>query len=249
MFNIDSLNEDEIIEIAKHMGYDSKKPNELNKYKTIISKMEPWDISRNLFFGRGIFMRDIIEWLLKNETAAREIYETAAEIFHEDECFNEFLKLLAEDEALHVRIMETAFAFFRKKTVPIEETILLDHDTRSRIDLHIAHIQKDIETGHLNKKAMIKYIIDAEHSEWNHFFMYVINTLKNECPEFATVGPKLQHHLSRIDRYMESTGENKEWIDAFRVLKPVWDEHILIVDDSPVITEMLSEFLSRVGKC
>jgi len=247
MFNIDRLNEDEIIEIAQNMGYDPKNPNELGKFKTIISKMDLWDISRILFFGRGIFMRDIIEWLLKNEKAALEIYETAAVIFREDGQFSEFLKSLAEDEALHVRIMGTAFDFFQKKTAIIEEAILLDLDTRNRIDRHIEHIQKIIETGNLSKKAMTEYIIDSEYSEWNNLFLYVVNTLKNESLEFSTVVPKLQHHLRRIDRYIETTGEKIESIDSFRALKPVWEEQILIVDDTPAIAELLSSLLGRLG--
>src|SRR3990172_2554673 len=199
MFNIDRLNEDEIIEVAQNMGYDPNKPKELIKYKTIISQMNQWDVSRILFFGRGIFMREIIEWLLRNEEAALKIYETAAEFFREDNLFSEFLKALAEDEALHVRIMGTALNFFRKKTGPIEEAILLDLDTRSRIDRQIAQIQGIIEMGNLSKKAMTEYIINVERSEWNKLFLYVVNTLKAEYPEFSTVGPKLQHHLRSID--------------------------------------------------
>ena len=57
MLNIDRLNEDKIIEVAQTMGYDPNKPKELKKCKTIISQMDEWDISRILFFGRGIFMR------------------------------------------------------------------------------------------------------------------------------------------------------------------------------------------------
>jgi CheY-like chemotaxis protein len=247
MFNIDRLTEDKIIEVAQNMGYDPNKPKELQKYKTIISQMDQWDISRILFFGRGLFMREIMEWLLKNEEAAQKIYETAAEFFREDNRFHIFLKALAEDEALHVRIMGTALNFLRKKTGPIEEAILLDLDTRSRIDRHIAHIQDVIAMGNLSKKAMTEYIINVERSEWNKLFMYVVNTLKTECPEFSTVGPKLQHHLRSIDRYMETAGGNKKLTGAFRALKPIWDEQILIVDDSPVITELLSELLSKVG--
>jgi CheY-like chemotaxis protein len=247
MSNIDRLNEDEIIEVAENLGYDPNKPEELKKYRTIISKMDLWDISKILFFGKGFFMRDIMEWLLKNEKAAREIYETAATFFREDKRFSEFLKSLAEDEALHFQIVGTALNLFQIKTVPIEAGILLDLDTRNRIDRHIAHIQKIIETGKLNKKAMNEYIIHTERSEWNNLFLYVVNTLKNECPEFSTVGPKLQHHLRFIDRYMGTTGEKMESIHAFRALKPVWDEQILIVDDSPAITELLSGLLSRVG--
>jgi hypothetical protein len=55
MLNIDMLNEDKIIEVAQKMGYDPNKPRELKKYKNMISQMDEWDISRILFFGRGIF--------------------------------------------------------------------------------------------------------------------------------------------------------------------------------------------------
>jgi hypothetical protein len=57
MINLDSLNENKIIEVAQKMGYDPSKPKELKKYKTMISQMDEWDISRILFFGRSIFMR------------------------------------------------------------------------------------------------------------------------------------------------------------------------------------------------
>lgn len=57
MLNTHISNEERIIEIAEKMGYDPKKPKELMKYKTIISQMDEWDISRILFFGRDISMR------------------------------------------------------------------------------------------------------------------------------------------------------------------------------------------------
>jgi CheY-like chemotaxis protein len=247
MSNINRFNENEIIEVAQKMGYDPEKPEDFKNFETVISKMDTWDISKILFFGKGFFMRDIMEWLLKNEKAARGIYETAATFFQEDNHFSQFLKSLAEDEALHVRIVETALNVFQIKTVPIEAGILLDLDTRSRIDRQIANIQKTIEADKLNKKNMIEYIIHTEYSEWNNLFLYVVNTLKDEYPEFSTVGPKLQHHLRCIERYMETTGKKTELIHPFRALKPVWDEQILIVDDSPAITDLLAELLSGTG--
>ncbi len=52
MTNIDKLDDDMVLEIAQNMGYDSKKSKELKKYKTQISEMDLWDISKILFFGR-----------------------------------------------------------------------------------------------------------------------------------------------------------------------------------------------------
>lgn len=192
-------------------------------------------------------MKDIIVWLLKNEEAARQIYEKAAVIFQDDEDLKELLETLAEDEVFHVRIMEEASEFLQRKTGPLEEAILLDDQTRNRIDRQIEHVRSLIDTGNLSKKSLLEYIICAERSEWNPLFLYVVNTLKQHCPEFSTVGPKLQQHLRSIERYIETTGEQIDTLDDLRALTPVWEEGILIVDDSPAITELLAELLARAG--
>ena len=45
------LDYDQIIKVAQIMGYDPKKPTELNEYIKKISKMDSWEISKILFFG------------------------------------------------------------------------------------------------------------------------------------------------------------------------------------------------------
>jgi hypothetical protein len=52
MYNISTLGYDKVIEVAQNIGYDPKKPTELNKYISDISKMDLWDISKILFFGK-----------------------------------------------------------------------------------------------------------------------------------------------------------------------------------------------------
>ena len=52
MYNISTLGYDKVIEIARGMGYDPTKQTELNKYISNISKMDLWDISKILFFGK-----------------------------------------------------------------------------------------------------------------------------------------------------------------------------------------------------
>ena len=44
------LNDDQIIKIARIMGYDPMKPAELNGYIKKISEMDSWEISKLLFF-------------------------------------------------------------------------------------------------------------------------------------------------------------------------------------------------------
>ena len=48
---IAKLDSNKVEEFARQMGYDPKKPIELNEYINTISKMDYWDISRMLFFG------------------------------------------------------------------------------------------------------------------------------------------------------------------------------------------------------
>ncbi len=192
-------------------------------------------------------MKDIIGWLLKNEEAARNIYKTAAAVFISDNHFRDFLEKLAEDEALHAQIMKAALCLLERKNLPADQTIILDGKIRSPIGRNIDDIQNMIKKGNLTKKIMLEYIIRAEYSEWNHIIMYVVNVLKQECSGFATVGPKLQHHLRCIDHYLETTGKYDEVTGAFRNSEPVWNEGILVIDDSPEITELLEEYLSRTG--
>jgi hypothetical protein len=45
------LDYDQVMKLAQVMGYDPKKPTELNGYIKKISEMDSWEISKILFFG------------------------------------------------------------------------------------------------------------------------------------------------------------------------------------------------------
>ena len=52
MTELDKMDDDTIVRVAKSLGYDQEKSTEIEKYKTQISEMDQWDISKILFFGR-----------------------------------------------------------------------------------------------------------------------------------------------------------------------------------------------------
>ena len=52
MTNMDKMDDDMIVEVAKSLGFDQEKPTEIERYKAQISEMDLWDISKILFFGR-----------------------------------------------------------------------------------------------------------------------------------------------------------------------------------------------------
>jgi CheY-like chemotaxis protein len=193
-------------------------------------------------------MDELIDWLIKNEDAARQIYEEAAVIFREDKRFCELLTVLAEDEALHVRIVDLARTYLHDHSQAVTGDVLLDVETCNKINGHIRHIREMLSTGTVTKNDMLDYILCTERSEWNSLFMYVVNTLKSVSPDFPEVGPALQHHLRSIDQYIEECGYTPVAIESFRRLDPAWNEAILIAEDCEVITELLAELLSRYGE-
>jgi hypothetical protein len=52
MTNIDKVDDDKVLEVAKSLGYDPKKSKGIEEYKTRISELDLWDVSKILFFGR-----------------------------------------------------------------------------------------------------------------------------------------------------------------------------------------------------
>lgn len=52
MIGVDRMDEDIVLEITRKMGYVVTSPEDQKKYKTLISKMDVWDISKILFFGK-----------------------------------------------------------------------------------------------------------------------------------------------------------------------------------------------------
>jgi hypothetical protein len=52
MTNIERMNDKKILEIAHNMGYGEKNLKEFKRLKAKIFKMDIWDISKILFFGR-----------------------------------------------------------------------------------------------------------------------------------------------------------------------------------------------------
>ncbi|MCE5261956.1 MAG: hypothetical protein LLG97_00310 [Deltaproteobacteria bacterium] len=44
------LDYDQVMKVAQVLGYDPRKPAELDEYIRIISRMDSWDITRILFF-------------------------------------------------------------------------------------------------------------------------------------------------------------------------------------------------------
>ena len=90
-------------------------------------------------------------------------------------------------------------------------------------------------------------MVEAEFSEWNDFFLYVVNSLKERSNEFKFPAAKMQSHIKSIAEYIEKVEDKSGIIDKVRDLPPVWIEKILIVDDMPIVAKIVKNMLKREG--
>jgi len=191
-------------------------------------------------------MKRIIEWLIDIEDLAGKIYADLAAIFSADKDLRDFVKRLASDETVHYHFMSSALSCLRDNPDLVSE-ILLDQQTIASVETPLIRIETAINTGKIDQQLILESIYESEHSEWKDIFLYVINSLKDNCPRFNVIGPSIQNHLRRIADFLENRPEAKEFLSKFENLSPVWEEKVLVVDDYPPILELVSSLLSKDG--
>jgi len=192
-------------------------------------------------------MKEIIDWLIGMEHLSGGVYSDAAVLFKEDKEFMELLNHLAEDEAWHFHVMASAAEFLQSEAQRPPDIIALDSAAKARIEGPFNENKENISTGTLTKDSMLACIATTEFSEWNDYFLYVVNALKEKKREFAYVASKIEQHKKLIERYFEKLPHNRIYLDKIRHLPKVWDMNILIVEDYAPIRELLSELLASEG--
>ncbi len=189
-------------------------------------------------------MHEIIAWLITVEHTASKFYRDAAVSFREKKELSEFLTDLAEDEAWHYHVMGSAAEYAGKKKLSVT-SISIDNQTREKIESLFTANNRFLSEGDYTEQDLIKCIIDTEFSEWNHIFLYVVNTLRSHEREFMYAAAKIQQHMSGIELFLESRPIDKKYLNKIRNLPDVWKKRILIVEDEQPIAELLSAVLSE----
>ena len=191
-------------------------------------------------------MESIIKWLREVEHLAGEVYSLAAIEFPDDTKLKKFLERSAEDEAYHYHVMGSAAELLSSKP-SIPPDIVIDHDLKEKIINYFLFLKERIENQSLTRDDLIEKLVEAEFSEWNDIFLYVVNTLNERTNEFKYPAAKMQAHIKNIAEYVEKVEDKPGIIDKVRNLPPVWIEKILIVDDSPIVAKLVKNMLKRDG--
>ena len=191
-------------------------------------------------------MESIIKWLREVEHLAGEVYSMPALEFVDDKNLKKFLDRSAEDEAYHYHVMGSAAEFLTSHS-SIPPAISVDEELRGRIIDYFHYLKDRIENHTLTRDELIEKLVEAEFSEWNDLFLYVVNTLNERTNEFKFPAAKMQAHIQSIAEYVEKVENKPGVIDKVRKLTPVWIEKILIVDDSPIVAKLVKNMLKRDG--
>lgn len=189
-------------------------------------------------------MNEIIAWLISIERMANQMYQMAADTFHDDKPLAKFLRHAAEDEAWHYHTMQSAAEYIRHHvTMPAE--IMVCNATREKIETPFQQGLQLLDKGALTKEHLIDIIVASEFSEWNEIFLYIVNSLSASERMFEHVASRMQQHLQFIKNSLAATEHGREKLQAFMDIPQVWEEKILIVDDDEAIRQLLSSLLGR----
>ena len=191
-------------------------------------------------------MKEVINWLLEVEEAARKVYEKAASRFQNDKELSDFLRHLSSDEKMHYDIISRAAELTRDRPFP-PLAIDVNDDVRKKIVNYLLLAEKKLEANSLTREDIIDFIISAEFSEWNDIFLYVTNSLKHNYREFTPVVTKIHQHKRYIERFLESHHEFKHYLEKIITLPKIWEEKILVVDDETAIADLLTAVFADEG--
>lgn len=187
-------------------------------------------------------MEEIITWLFNIERMAGQLYAGAEQLFQGDRPLAAFLRHLADDEALHALAMGSAASLHLKNPVP-NPAVLLDDAVRHKVETPLRINIERLRTGTLDRQSLLECIAVTEFSEWNRFFLYVIDSLKESSREFQFVAARMHVHQKIIGEFLAREPAFKNEVAKINALPKVWKEKILLVDDSEAIRELLAAIL------
>jgi CheY-like chemotaxis protein len=191
-------------------------------------------------------MKESIDWLIKIEDTSARIYEKAAAQFLDDKEFADFLMHLAKEEKQHYNHLCKAYELIKDKH-DLNVIVSLDKDAAQEIEDYLLSIEKKTDDGILTKDDMISCVVSVEYSEWNHLFLYVMNTLRHDFKEFIPVAAEIHNHKKHIEHFLESHPEYKRYLKDMRGLIDIWKEKFLVVDDDVAIVDLLDALLADEG--
>ncbi|HSH68774.1 MAG TPA: response regulator [Deferrisomatales bacterium] len=104
-----------------------------------------------------------------------------------------------------------------------------------------------VRAGRATRSEIIGDLIEAEHSEWNHIFIYVIRYCQGLSRPFQRVAAMVGAHGRKIDSWKSGLPEEVRSTLSGEALPRVWKPRFLIVEDDDSLWELFGRILSDLG--
>jgi len=193
-------------------------------------------------------MQDLIYWLQSLEKMASTIYSEAAACLAEDRKLANFLEQLAEDEQLHFDMLGSALSACTVLDTFPESAISIDRGSRIRVEQPLLEARAMIRTGVFSRSEMLTCITQAELSEWNRIFLYVLGTCGKHFKEFQKVSAQIQDHEIRIKNFLASLPGGESHLARLQELPAIWRRRILVVEDNNELRDIFCYILGLDGE-
>ena len=192
-------------------------------------------------------METLIAWLEQVEMTARDLYADAAGSIEAEPTLMQLLLQLSQDEAQHCDMMAAARSFLAQLDTHPPSAIALDDELRRRVEGPLGACRLALGEGNPSADAIVDAIIQAEFSEWNHVFVYAIDSLRGYGRDFRNGAAAMQKHEGRIRTYLEDAGD-KVRLERLELLPTVWESRILVIDDDIGLRRLMPAVLRRIGQ-
>jgi CheY-like chemotaxis protein len=90
-------------------------------------------------------------------------------------------------------------------------------------------------------------LLQAEFSEWNSIFLYVINTLQTYSKRFQQIASVVQQHEQYIESFVGTLPGGDQLLEKVKKLPVIWETQSLVVEGDTPIRNLLRRLLRKQG--
>lgn len=183
-------------------------------------------------------MHDIVRWLIGVEATASNLYAKAAVVFREDDDFSRFLSIMSVEEKEHEQLLHKAsvsISDIQMKTASFS----FDGVFRRNVEAPFTRAWQLLRSSELTKSTMVDILAEAEFSEWNEVFLYVIDTLNTVGVEFQKAVSAVDQHRINVQQYISTLPDGESFIQRVKRISQPDSKRILIVEDNQSVARML----------